>query len=848
MGSVTDIKSGLSSRALEILCETYYIPEEVHPQLPSPNQTIHEMPIGKIGIYTRFFEYANFRLPLSSFFVDLLKYYRIHISQLSVIGAEKNDRFFWIDSFACPASFPWNSSTNVSKDPFPKPSQFNLDHYAALVARPAPFHKYPEPFLCLIEMDLFAFIHTTDPLKVKIVERQHNEDELRLLDTTVGRIVPLLPVVSARNSSKLEASVDRLFDEGDSGDQVGHDIGEGAGVPVASEAVGATTDDVVPVPPRQKKKRKVIVGDAGGPSQPAKKLRSDHGVPSGLTVGGKSRSTIQHLLVGAVLNAEEEGPVDSLVGVNLRTITASQRFVISDSSHHSGTNIAEAEVDSVVRTSIPIMTVATTVATPGDVAGVKKVTRPSIFSSGSVSVGGSNPTMGSFLDLSGSDLLVGGICSVIDPDSDAQKTYVPRWSVTNRSLLDNSRIFREMVDEFSPPKFFASIHGMEHDQLFTEFNVGAARQMSLSAEVRMRAKYNIKEKRKLNSVVEEKDTLLKSKYAKIESLKAQLLIKEAEAAEAIRLRVEATKFESVEASLRGEIQSLRYGNSSLEWEKGELLVRVSDLAASVKSDTLAVRVHDLEASSAGLQEKVAAYKDFVVRIERFQDEQMAVINEKFDKLDADFTKTCLHLEERFYPYLLTTIAERRWLRTHGVRLAVLKCLNSLEYLSALGAAISKAIKKGMQDGLAAGIIHEQAGRTLFDVAAFNPSAERDFSSALQDVQNVNFSLLAELVAHKDASVEAVMNLLRLDETLAERLGLKPLSSTALEGTQDVLAAATTIALSATFASSTVIHPISTEDYDVSPVGGQEVEPAVSQADGVDADSFLNVDDTNLHLP
>ncbi|GKD56606.1 putative gypsy type transposase, partial [Tanacetum coccineum] len=597
-GGITDIKSSLSLRDLQIFCEMYYILEEVHPQLPSPNQTIHEMPVGKI------------------------------------------------------------------------------------------------------EMDLFAFIHTADPLKVKVVERQRDEDKPRLLDTTVGRTVPLLSVAPDRDSSELVASVDRLFDEGGSGDQEGHNIGEGPGVQVVSEATGAATDDVVSVPPRQKKRRKVIVEDAGGPSQPAKKLRSDHGIPSGPTVRGKSQSTIHRLLAGAVLNAEvrgdpiptlpfvtssvsttpkreEEGPVDSLVGANLCTITAPQRFVISDSSHHSGTNIAEAEVDSVVRTSVPIMTAATTVVTPGDVAGVEKVTGPSIFSSGSVFTGGSNLAVGGFTDLSGNDLLVGGIRSVIDPNFDVQKTYVPRWSVTNGSLLDDGRICREMVDEFAPLKFFTSIHGMEHGQLFSEFNVGAARQMSLSAEVRMRDEYNIKEKRKLKSVVEEKDMLLKSKDAEIESLKAQLLIKEAEAAEAIRLRAEAAKFESVEVSLHGEIQSLRDGNASLEREKGELSVRVSELAAFVKvreqevadldaqvaasklkSDNLTVRVHDLEVSSAGLQEKVAAYKDIVGRIEKFQDERMAVMNEKFDKLDTDFTETCLHLEKKFYPHLLTTIAGR----------------------------------------------------------------------------------------------------------------------------------------------------------------------------------------------
>ncbi|GKF11048.1 hypothetical protein Tco_0048974, partial [Tanacetum coccineum] len=77
-----------------------------------------------------------------------------------------------------------------------------------------------------------------------------------------------------------------------------------------------------------------------------------------------------------------------------------------------------------------------------------------------------------------------------------------------------------MFDEFSHSKFFASIRGMEHDQLFTEFNVGAARQIPLSAE----------------------GELLKVKEGEIENIKAQLLLREAEAAEAIRLRAEASNF------------------------------------------------------------------------------------------------------------------------------------------------------------------------------------------------------------------------------------------------------------------------------------------------------------------
>ncbi|GKE99210.1 hypothetical protein Tco_0022561, partial [Tanacetum coccineum] len=63
-----------------------------------------------------------------------------------------NDHFFWVDAFACPASFSWHTSKSVSRDPVPKSSEFNAEHYATLVAYPAPFHKYLEPFLCLVGM------------------------------------------------------------------------------------------------------------------------------------------------------------------------------------------------------------------------------------------------------------------------------------------------------------------------------------------------------------------------------------------------------------------------------------------------------------------------------------------------------------------------------------------------------------------------------------------------------------------------------------------------------------------------------------------------------------------------
>ncbi|GJT17118.1 hypothetical protein Tco_0875824 [Tanacetum coccineum] len=769
---------------------------------------MHERPARKIRLYTSFFDYANFRLPLSSFLVDVLRHFRINISQLYVIGAAKvshfeilcrvygviptvglfqcfyvnskkngwmsfskrsdnapvcymkplnslkngNDHFFWVDSFACPALFPWHTAKNMTRDPAPVAADFNTQDYTTLVAHPSPFRKFPEEFLCL---------------------------------TTIGRMVPLRPVAPDRAESELEASIDKLLDEGGSGNQTKQGgsagSGRGADIQLVSEATDTVAEDVAPLQPRRQRKRKTVVVGTGEALHPPKKLTEDHGTPIGPFIAGKSRFAVQRLLAGAVLNADVKGEAiptlpfitysvsatpeheagdhtDSVAEPNLCPIGAAQRFVISsDSSHHSSPTIAEAKVNSLARSSISLMTTVTTVtATVHPTLVVKeKTAKPSLFSADSSSAGGADPITSVFSDLSSSDFLVGGIRTVINPDTDLQKVYVPQWSVTNGSRLDDGCVCREMVDEFAPPKFFASVRGMEHDQLFTEFNVRDARQMSLSAE----------------------DELLKVREGEIDNQKAQLLLRDAEAAEAIRLRAEASNFETVEMSLRGEVNALKERNTILEKERTTLDVKVTDLEASVAGKEremtgLNARLTSVKSQNDNLVDrKVTVYEDCMGQLEKFQDDRMKEVNDKFDKLYADFIKMALHLEERFYPHLLTTISGRQWLLTYGMELAITKCMHSPEYLSALGAAIGKAIEKGMQDGLSAGITHGAEGRALTDVAGYKPYAEADYIYAFQHLQNVNFTLLAELRSNKDASVDTLINILRLEETLIDRLGL-----------------------------------------------------------------------------
>ncbi|GJX30118.1 hypothetical protein Tco_0238197 [Tanacetum coccineum] len=74
-----------------VASETFDISEDLHPKLPGPEERIVDFPEGEVGVYTKFFEFANFRLPISQYLFDILGHYQIHLSQLLVIGVAKDE-------------------------------------------------------------------------------------------------------------------------------------------------------------------------------------------------------------------------------------------------------------------------------------------------------------------------------------------------------------------------------------------------------------------------------------------------------------------------------------------------------------------------------------------------------------------------------------------------------------------------------------------------------------------------------------------------------------------------------------------------------------------------------------
>ncbi|GKB40694.1 gypsy type transposase [Tanacetum coccineum] len=759
--SIFDVRSTLTQTALDAFCQKYHITDAVHPELLALNQSIHDSPAGKIGVYTRFFEFADFCIPLSQFLVDVLGYLRINLSQLSVITASKvshfeilccvhdyvptvrlfrrfyvnsknkgwmsfskrsdsapvcytkpldslkhwNDSFFWVDASIFPLSVPWHTKKTVTRDPSPTANEFSAEASDFLATQQAPFRKFSESFLCLVgisryydimfilpfllipkrvgalylysficfsttasncfllfvytKIDLFSFIRHADPMKVRIGERQFEEGQVSLLESTRGHVASL-SVGGDQAGSSVPA--------GHGNDNVGtHDLNkDGGGAEVGDpteesdhvdqdEEVNIVADKgvqaaVADKPKKVRKKRKAASG-ASGSNLPPKKLREDHD-PSGdvsASIAGKSLAALQGLLeqstlavkVGVTAAAtvpfvtssvtptperEGGGHTDSFSGPNLRIKHPVERFIISsESSHHSSTNAVDDEVTSIVKSSMPPPPVMTAAVATTAIVGVTSA-----------------------------------------------PTYVPKWNVINDSALDDPEVCQSMVDQLSPPRLFSQLQGMDYEQSFAEFNVGVASQTCFSAEVRLRHEHNYRERNKFERKCNRQADLLKEKDVEISNLKAQLSLKEAEAAEGCYL-----------------------------------------------FDELSIKVSSLESQKDNLADQIVK-----THIKEVQDAQVKVLSDRVARLDAELMGMALHLDKEFYPRFLTTIAGQRWIISRGLRLT--------------------------------------AGRGLTEVVAYDPSVEGKYVFAVLALRNLEFTLISQLESQKDASIADIISLLHLE--------------------------------------------------------------------------------------
>nr|GEU70025.1 hypothetical protein [Tanacetum cinerariifolium] len=329
----------------------YGISEALHLELPGPGERIVDFLEGKVGVYTKLFEFAYFCLPLSQFLFDILGHYQIHLSQLSVIGwmsfskrprkntpqsytkpldslKNWNNRFFSVDERVFPTIVDWRIS--ASKDEMPAENTYSSEAVMLLNTHRTPIQKQPEALLCLLglsrryflenevyptflhdddqDMDLFDLIRAPNPTKVKNGTRPRAAHEVPLLIVTASRVIEMEDPAAATDSSGIPSTIERspldFANENPSQQSTGghgpEDQGQEAVAPEVPPLENVTTMGVGPeasqaegiaaTGPHVIKERRKRSNDGVDTNAPLKVLRRDHADsrPTQSTHGGKS--------------------------------------------------------------------------------------------------------------------------------------------------------------------------------------------------------------------------------------------------------------------------------------------------------------------------------------------------------------------------------------------------------------------------------------------------------------------------------------------------------------------------------------------------------------------------------
>ncbi|GJW42760.1 hypothetical protein Tco_0071559 [Tanacetum coccineum] len=330
------------------------------------------------------------------------------------------------------------------------------------------------------DIGLLDFIKTADPQKVRAVEVQKGDDQVKLLERQED---------VAEEDAYLELASP---DEG-------------------TTMVRQSEEEVVTKQSKKVKKRRL---QKQSDVLPAKKLRTNHPALA-FGAGGKTLADMEQIRL------ESEGFLDSSTRTNLRICTT---------------------VESSSALAIPVDTTVAATTSTGATTTTKLATdvNPDLASP-------SHPE-----ESEGSDDSFYSP-TTLDP-FEVKRWYVPRWSITNDSLLDDGFSCRTLVDRVDPPAFFSSLRSMDYDQLYTKFNVGAARQVCLGAEVRSRAKHELELKEKL---------------------------REAEAAEVIRLRDQVSSLSKEKSALTAEESALKITVTQKDHDISLLDSRATSLASTL---------------------------------------------------------------------------------------------------------------------------------------------------------------------------------------------------------------------------------------------------------------------------
>ncbi|GJV47495.1 hypothetical protein Tco_1437707, partial [Tanacetum coccineum] len=672
----------MTREMVESFCNSYYIPDEVHPTAPGRDVTITQFPEVLIRV-------SHFKV---------LK--RVLISRLSVAVSVSFTQYL-VDGLFSFAKRSLSAPYCLSKPPDSIKNW--ADHFFWVDSKVFPIFV-PLYTGGVLEKDLAPHLTARQEQTIQAVEVQKGEEQVKLLDSIKHCFVSL----------DAPAAVQQ---EGCSGSGAGPNVS----APSAEENVVAE-ENVIPAgtyldlmdpegdlteaekgdaarkqPDKVKRKKLSKQSD----TLPAKKLRVDHpSLASG--TGGKSLASLRRTI-----------PEGSLA------LGPSSQAVVHAKVTVQGSHVADAPVYTVVA-AVTSSRGKMHVASMSDMGGSSQLET-------------SEGSADSFYETAALN------------SEDAKRWYIPRWNITNDSLLDDGFSCRTLI--------------------------------CLGSEVRSRTEHELELKEKLRVKYDARGVLLKEKDVEIARLKSLVKEKETESVEVSHLRDQVSVLTDEKSSLSAKVSVLKSAVSQKETDISLLDSRATYLKSALDDSQAACDearnlISSLSSERDGLTYKVStlhfAFHDFKEKMEAQQEAQAQVLYNRVAELEAHVMDVFGRLEGEFYPAYLTALAGRRWLLTYEMELAMVKCLKSPEYQGILGYALGRAMDYGMQEGLAAGHEHGVAGTPLSAVMAYNSEAAKaHYLDAVRALEEADFPLVQLLKSKKDSGIDEVLDCFLLDGPLAD---------------------------------------------------------------------------------
>ncbi|GJW42933.1 hypothetical protein Tco_0071732 [Tanacetum coccineum] len=152
----------------------------------------------------------------------------------------------------------------------------------------------------------------------------------------------------------------------------------------------------------------------------------------------------------------------------------------------------------------------------------------------------------------------------------------------------------------------------------------------------------------------------------------------------------------------------------------------------------------------GKNNHFAGLDDFRQKVEGLLEKQ----EEKLRKLSIEY-------DEELYPHMLSTIAERRWLISHGLRLAAMSTLESQEVRQSFGDVVKCALARGKAEAVEE--LHERRLLTVpaAQVPGYNQKAYEELVAAMEAMKLLELPHIAQLERDQDYPIGVIMTGLTL---------------------------------------------------------------------------------------